>query len=100
MEEIKSWINHETEVTCEAAGFPLPEIIWSRHGTVTSSVQQHSRISTLKFTPTQANDFGVYECTAKNLLGLTKASVTVKQLGEKIGQCQITHLKHVWFVSH
>lgn len=80
---IKSWINHETEVTCEAEGVPAPEIIWTRNGTVTSSTTIYSRISTLQFTPQEKNEFGILLCTAKNLLGIAKRNITVKQLGKK-----------------
>lgn len=84
---IKSWINHETEVTCEAVGFPAPEIAWSRNGTVTSSTTLYSCISTLKFTPEEKNEFGILLCSAKNLLGTAKKNVTVKQLGKKAFHC-------------
>ena len=81
---IKSWISHETEVNCEAEGFPAPEIVWSRKGKVTSSTTPNSCLSTLKFTPEEKNEFGILLCSAKNLLGTAKKIVTVKQLGKKI----------------
>ena len=81
---IKSWISHETEVNCEAEGFPAPEIVWSRKGKVTSSTTPNSCLSTLKFTPEEKNEFGILLCSAKNLLGTAKKNVTVKQLGKKI----------------
>ena len=84
---IKSWINHETEVTCEAEGFPAPEIVWSRKGTVTSSTTLNSCVSTLKFTPEEKDEFGILLCAAKNLLGTGKKNVTVKQLGKKAFHC-------------
>lgn len=77
---VKSWINHETEVTCEAEGFPAPEIVWSRKGTVTSSTTLNSCVSSLKFTPEEKDEFGILLCSAKNLLGTGKKNITVKQL--------------------
>lgn len=84
---VKSWINHETEVTCEAEGFPAPEIFWSRKGTVTSSTTLNSCVSSLKFTPEEKDEFGILLCSAKNLLGTGKKSITVKQLGKKAFHC-------------
>lgn len=81
---IKSWISHETEVKCEAEGFPAPEIVWSRKGKVTSSTTPYSCVSTLKFKPEEKNEFGILLCSAKNLLGTAKKNVTVKQLGKEI----------------
>lgn len=84
---VKSWINHETEVTCEAEGFPAPEIVWSRKGTVTSSTTLNSCVSSLKFTPEEKDEFGILLCSAKNLLGTGKKNITVKQLGKKAFHC-------------
>ena len=84
---IKSWISHETDVTCEAEGFPAPEIVWSRKGTITSSTTLYSCLSTLKFTPEEKNEFGILLCSAKNLLGTAKKNITVKQLGKKTFNC-------------
>lgn len=78
--EITSWLNHETTLTCKAAGFPLPEIKWSHDGAVEYSVQGYSCTSILRFTPRQASDFDVVVCMAKNILGSAEAKVTVKQL--------------------
>lgn len=80
-EEIKSWINHDTEVHCQAEGVPLPEIIWSRKGTVTSVVQAQSRISTLTFKPRKLDDFGSIACYARNFLGSTEKHLVLVSLG-------------------
>lgn len=80
---IKSWINHETVVTCEAEGVPTPEIVWTRSGKVTPSTTGYSRTSTLQFTPQERNEFGILLCTAKNILGIATKNITVKQLGKK-----------------
>lgn len=77
-----SWINHETEVRCEAKGVPLPDIKWNHDGEVRSFTQYKSRVSTLKFTPKEQEDFGSYECTARNLLGSTKQIITIVMLGK------------------
>lgn len=84
---IKSWINHETEVTCEAEGFPAPEIVWSRKGTVTTSTTLNSCVSIRKFSPEEKDEFGILLCSAKNLLGTGKKNITVKQLGKKAFHC-------------
>ena len=81
--EMVSWINHKTEITCEAEGVPLPDIIWDRDGTVISSKEFHSRFSTLTFTPQEASDFGDYVCKATNLLGLTEKIITIEMLGKR-----------------
>lgn len=81
-EEIKSWINHDTDVHCQAEGVPLPEIIWSRNGTVTSVVQAQSRISTLTFKPRKLDDFGSIACYARNFLGSTEKNLVLVSLGK------------------
>ena len=80
--EIKTWINHETDVHCEARGVPLPDIKWSRDGTVSSIVQSQSRVSTLKFTPKTLDDFGSLTCTATNQMGSTTQRVILIRLGK------------------
>ena len=77
-----SWINHETDLICEADGIPVPDIVWSREGMVTSSAQLQSRVSTLRFIPREQSDFGNYICTARNLLGSTKKTIAIKMLGK------------------
>ncbi|XP_068686464.1 hemicentin-2-like isoform X2 [Montipora foliosa] len=80
--EIWTWIDHETDVHCEARGVPLPDITWSRDGTVSSIVQSQSRVSTLKFTPKTSDDFGSLACTATNLMGSTTQRVILNMLAE------------------
>ena len=94
--EITSWINQETEVICKVEGVPVPEITWSRDGTVASSIQFRSRISTLKFTPQEAKDFGDYVCKGKNVLGAAKKTITVKQLGKEFTPLTIYPLTSVF----
>ena len=79
--KINSWINHETNVTCEAEGFPIPDVTWTRNGIAVSFVQSEPGVKELSFTPEDANDFGDYVCTAKNFLGSTKKIVTINELG-------------------
>ncbi|KAL9964707.1 hypothetical protein ACROYT_G028383 [Oculina patagonica] len=78
--KVNSWINHETKVTCEAEGVPTPDVTWTRNGVVVSSIQSKPGVKELKFTPEGANDFGDYECTAKNPLGSTKKIISIKEL--------------------
>ena len=61
---------------------PLPDITWSHDDEVKSFTQYKSRVSTLKFTPKEQEDFGSYECTASNLLGSTKQIITIVMLGK------------------
>lgn len=78
-----SWKNHETEITCTAEGIPVPEITWIHNGEELSSTQLQNRVSRLTLTPHEAEDFGLYVCIAKNILGTTKMNITVKQLGKE-----------------
>ena len=98
--EITSWLNHETTLTCKAAGFPLPEIKWSHDGAVEYSVQGYSCTSILRFTPRQASDFDVVVCMAKNILGSAEAKVTVKQLSKDTSSVFLmVKLKHITYYS-
>lgn len=81
-QNIMSWINHKTEIMCEAEGVPVPEITWSRKGTVTSSKEFSSRVSTLTFTPQEPRDFGAYVCQARNLLGSMEKRTIIEMLVE------------------
>lgn len=69
-------------MTCEAEGVPTPYVSWTRDGIVVSSIQSKPGVNELKFTPEGANDFGDYVCTAKNLLGSTKKTITIGELGK------------------
>ena len=70
-------------MTCEAEGVPVPDIIWTRNGIVMPSTQSKTGVRELKFTPVDTNDFGDYECTATNFLGLTKKIITIEELGKE-----------------
>ena len=86
-QNIMSWINHKTEIMCEAEGVPVPEITWSRKGTVTSSKEFSSRVSTLTFTPQELRDFGAYVCQARNLLGSMEKRIIIEMLGKLHLRC-------------
>ena len=80
---VYSWIGHHTEVVCEAHGSPSPTLLWSRNGTVNESRVSETEVkSTLMITPANRTDFGLYTCTAQNLLGITFVYITVKELGK------------------
>lgn len=68
-------------MTCEAEGVPVPDIIWTRNDITISSLQSQIGVREIKFTPKDANDFGDYVCTAKNLLGATQQIITIEEIG-------------------
>lgn len=71
-------------MTCTAEGIPVPEITWSRNGEELPSTQLQNPVrSKLIITPQEAEDFGLYMCVAKNVLGTATMKITVKQLGKK-----------------
>ena len=69
--KITSWINHETKMTCEAEGFPAPDITWTRNDVTIFPLKSQTGVRAIRITPKDVNDFGDYVCTAKNLLGST-----------------------------
>lgn len=82
-QNVNSWINHATKLTCQAEGVPLPDISWSRSGTTNQKAINHTHVvSDLLVIPRNANDFGTYTCTATNILGSHKQSISLVQLSK------------------
>ena len=82
-QDVDSWINYTTKLTCQAEGVPLPDISWSRSGTTNQKAINHTHVvSDLLIIPRNANDFGTYTCTATNILGSHKQSISLVQLSK------------------
>lgn len=80
--KLKSWINHETKLTCEAEDVPAPDIIWTRNEMTISPSKSQTGVREIMITPKDVNDFGDYVCTAKNLLGSTQQIITIEEIGK------------------
>ena len=80
--KLKSWTNHETKLRCEAEGVPAPDIIWTRNDIMISPLKSQPGVREIMITPKDANDFGDYVCTAKNLLGSTQQIITIEEIGK------------------
>ena len=80
--KLKSWINHETKLRCEAEGVPAPDIIWTRNDITISPLKSQPGVREIMITPKNANDFGDYVCTAKNRLGWDSATFDLQEKGE------------------
>lgn len=75
-------------ITCNATGYPLPQITWSyqrEKNTIAVSISQRiidhvfSRESSIEIrNVTAAEDRGTYICAANNSVGTSKANITVK----------------------
>ena len=82
-QNVDSWINYTTKLTCQAEGVPLPDISWSRSGTTNQKAINHTHVvGDLLIIPRNANDFGTYTCTATNILGSHKQSISLVQLSK------------------
>ena len=80
-----------TTITCEAIGYPPPTIEWSRtNGTLSDRVSVSGSVSvptgngnvtsvSVNLTMTNANreDTGLYECSARNSVGIDSANTSV-----------------------
>ena len=64
LREFRSTVN----ITCEAGGFPSPDVSWVRINT-DMSVTQVSNTSLLEFIPVSYENAGVYRCVATAEIG-------------------------------
>ena len=81
--------NNTTEVICEAIGYPLPTIVWSRiNGTLSDRVSVSDSVPTgygnvtrvsinLTITNVSREDTGVYICSANNSVGSDERNVNI-----------------------
>lgn len=74
---------------CEASGYPLPVIAWTRGGSPLPLDRRHVVLSTgtLRITRVAAHDEGQYECQAVSPVGTahTAVQLSIQQRGEGVG---------------
>ena len=87
-----------TTITCEALGYPLPTVVWSRtNGTLSDRVSVSDSISVptgygnvtrvsvnLTITNASREDSGVYMCSANNSVGSNSENINITV------QCEFT----------
>ena len=73
------------ELQCQASGYPIPDIAWTKNGNRLPSRERHILLpsGTLRVVYASTNDQGQYECRAINVVGvvLARAFLTVKPRG-------------------
>ena len=72
-------INAKLNLSCEAHGYPPPNILWTRHNKILTSdtkIFGNYAKNTLRLTITN-EDFGKYKCTALNELGTISKSILI-----------------------
>ncbi|XP_069086350.1 leucine-rich repeat, immunoglobulin-like domain and transmembrane domain-containing protein 3 [Pleurodeles waltl] len=86
--KITSPLGSNVLLRCDATGHPTPQLLWSRANvpTVNYTVIQETpgdgvRWSILSLTGISYKDAGEYRCKAKNLAGMSEASITVTVIG-------------------
>ncbi|KAJ7327044.1 hypothetical protein JRQ81_016803 [Phrynocephalus forsythii] len=86
--KITSPLGSNVLLRCDATGYPTPQLLWVRSDNllVNYTVIQESpgegvRWSILSLTGISYKDAGDYKCKAKNLAGMSEASVTVTVVG-------------------
>ena len=63
-ERVLSAVGDNVSVTCEADGFPSPDVVWNRMG----MDMTRSNTSLLEVTPVMFGDEGVYQCVASFII--------------------------------
>ncbi|MGH0114390.1 UNVERIFIED_CONTAM: hypothetical protein FKN15_005872 [Acipenser sinensis] len=68
---------HTVDLTCEAQGYPRPEIAWTRGGSPLPTDRRHVVLSTgtLRIASVAPHDQGQYECLAINIVGSVRTAV-------------------------
>ncbi|KAM5193855.1 leucine-rich repeat, immunoglobulin-like domain and transmembrane domain-containing protein 3 [Mantella aurantiaca] len=86
--KITSPLGSNVLLRCDATGYPTPQLLWSRVNNKSSNytVIQESptdgvRWSILSMNGISYKDAGEYRCKAKNLAGISEASITVIVVG-------------------
>ncbi|KAG8592917.1 hypothetical protein GDO81_000668 [Engystomops pustulosus] len=86
--KITSPLGSNVLLRCDATGYPTPQLIWSRtnNSAANYTVIQESpadgvRWSILSMNGISYKDAGEYRCKAKNLAGISEASITVLVVG-------------------
>ena len=70
-------------ITCQVSGFPVPSILWFKDDILMEFDKRISVVqSSLVIKDTQMSDAGEYECNAWNIVGQSKATVTLSYTGK------------------
>ena len=65
------------EVACQAVGFPLPVVNWTRLGMPLPATKTQVKEGTLTITNISPADSGFYDCVATNVMGTRKARINI-----------------------
>ncbi|CAI9581220.1 unnamed protein product [Staurois parvus] len=86
--KITSPLGSNVLLRCDATGYPTPQLIWSRvnntntnYTVIQESPTDGVRWSILSMNGISYKDAGEYRCKAKNLAGISEASITVIVVG-------------------
>ncbi|KAM3937436.1 leucine-rich repeat, immunoglobulin-like domain and transmembrane domain-containing protein 3 [Leptodactylus fuscus] len=86
--KITSPLGSNVLLRCDATGYPTPQLIWSRtnnsannYTVIQESPADGVRWSILSMNGISYKDAGEYRCKAKNLAGISEASITVLVVG-------------------
>ena len=76
----KTWLHRNSTFTCQADGNPSPVVSWSRGLKIApgTGINSSSRIFV---SPKSNEDFGFYNCTARNELGIDEFHMELKRSG-------------------
>ena len=89
---VEKEIGHSIRLTCHVHGFPKPDVVWRKDGTMipkghytfldTEVEDEIRKSSYLEIPTTLRNDTGNYSCFLKNIAGSDEAYVVVTILGK------------------
>ncbi|XP_063774892.1 leucine-rich repeat, immunoglobulin-like domain and transmembrane domain-containing protein 3 [Pseudophryne corroboree] len=110
--KITSPLGSNVLLRCDATGYPTPQLLWSRinntaanYTVIQESPTDGVRWSILSMNGISYKDAGEYRCKAKNLAGISEASITVivvgvvtttgstQRFGRRPGTDQITNMQ-------
>ena len=70
-------------ITCQVSGFPVPSVLWYKDDILMEFDKRISMVqSSLVIRDAQMSDAGEYECNAWNIVGQSKATVTLLYTGK------------------